>query len=593
MITRSLAFLCASLLLWCLGTVTSAVADPGSMRVATYAGSGQLGMSDGDATRASFLQPAGLAEGRDGTVYVSDETGQRIRAISGGRVSTVAGSGAGGTLGLAVPGGYRDGAALEARFNHPIGMAAGQDGALYIADSSNAAVRKLQDGVVSTVAGKPDSTAAVDGDASIARFVRPRALALDGAGRLWIADFGGGLRCWEHGTLTTIPLTPPATDLLSVSVQPDDGTVLVATRSLLYQYTPNTGKSVAVSTGSATGEGDTPFGTPSQVAGIGHGQAIFTDAPASNIRYVRFDSPPFVTAPYTRVIAGGAFERHADDAGFADGASSDARFSSLRGLLVVRDQAIVADSGNHRIRILNLPQFRVPETGKNSEYQYDQNHYEVALVGPSWVFFDSHDGDSMCSYVERQLDASGKLTKPARCHTVRIDAGLVPATEDYISANLAFRHVDSIVMSIVPGRAYQVSPGYPQVLSLEPFQKSIIALLELLKPSNARLAIFWQYYDTAISNREQLRGAETDPAQTEGSPDAIFSSAGQNDAKVLRSLDGFAVTQCDSFEAAVAYEKGDGPPLYLPDNPHYTDRGNAFYGKLLGDCLARQLVMTK
>jgi len=536
--------------------------------------------------------PAGLAEGRDGTVYVSDEGAQRIRAISSGKVTTVAGSGAAGALGFAVVGGYRDGTALEAQFDHPIGMAVGPDGALYIADSKNAAIRKLQNGVVSTVVGIPGSKAAVDGDASVARLIRPRGLAFDAAGTLWIADDGGGLRYWEHGTLATVALPPPATEALSVSVQPDDGTVLVAMRASLVQYVPKTGKSVAVATDPQVTEGQAPFGTPSQVVGIGRGQALFTDPVASNIRYIRFSAPPFVTAEYTRVIAGGDSERSPDNAGFADGASAEARFSSPSGLLVARDRAIVADSGNRRIRVLNLPQFRVPETGMNSEYQYDTNHFEVALVGPSWVYFDSHDGDSMCAYVERSLNASGKLTKPARCHTVRIDAAGVLSTEDYISANLAFRHVDLIVMSIVPNRTYEVDLAKPE-LSLQKFRESIVTLLDTIKPSKARLAIFWQYYDGVLSNREQLRDAETNPAQTALTPDEYYVITRPNDLKVFPMLAGLAVGQCDSFDAAVAYEKGTGPPLYLPENAHPTARGNAFYGKLLGDCLAAQLPAAK
>jgi hypothetical protein len=365
-VKRVVTFLCASLFLCSSGTVSPSIAD--SVRVATYAGSGLLGMSDGEAAQASFQLPAGLAEGRDGTVFVSDETAQRIRAISRDRVSTIAGSGAVGELGFTVAGGYRDGAALEAQFNHPLGMAVGQDGALYIADSRNRAIRKLRDGVVSTLVGKPGSTAAVDGDASVARLVWPHSIAFDASGGLWIADYGGGLRYWEHGALTTVALTPPSTDVISVSVQPDDGTVLVVTRSSLYQYSPKTSKSVAVPSGSALAQG-APFGTPSQVVGIGHGEAIFTDDVASNVRYVRFASGAFVASPYTRVIAGGDFERHSDNAGFADGLGSDARFASPRGLLVVRNRAFVADSGNRRIRLLSLPQFRAPAAGQTAGFR--------------------------------------------------------------------------------------------------------------------------------------------------------------------------------------------------------------------------------
>jgi len=584
-----LAPLCAFALGSFCCALASPAAGPDSVRVSTYAGTGVTGISDGSAAGASFLLPYGLAAGRDGTIYVSDETAQRIRAIAGGTVTTVAGSGAVGPLGFAVAGGYRNGPALAAQFDTPLGMAVGPDGALYIADSKNDVIRKLQNGVVSTFAGQPGATVAVDGNASVARFVRPRGLAFDAAGRLWIADFGGGLRCLDHGMLTTVPLTPPTKEVTAVAVQPDDGTVLVASRYSLYNYTPATGVSIAVNSGPASpalAEGNVPFGTPSQMAGIGHGQALFTDVVASNLRYVRFATPPFITGGYTRAIAGGNYERNADNAGFADGTGADARFSSPTGLLVVGNRAFVSDTGNRRIRIVSLPQFRIPESGKNSEYQYDANHYEVALVGPSWTYFDSHDGDSMCAYVEQQLDASGKLTKPARCHTVRIDAGGLAAMEDYVEANLAFRHLDLIVLSSIP--SVGSSGG-----SLAPFRASIAALLDAIKPSHARLTIFWQYYDELISNREQLRDAEVNPAPFEVSPDDLYVRDRPEELRVMGSLDGLAVTQCDSFDAAVAYEKGPGPSLFLPDNDHFTARGNAFYGTLLGECLVKRLLTPK
>jgi RHS repeat-associated protein len=128
------------------------VADSGSHKirkiaangaVSTLAGSGTPGYANGTGTAARFSLPTGLALDRDGNVYVSDTLNQRIRKITpAGVVTTLAGSGVAG---------FADSAALQARFSFPIGIAAGDDGSLYIADSLNRAVRKIAGGAVSTV----------------------------------------------------------------------------------------------------------------------------------------------------------------------------------------------------------------------------------------------------------------------------------------------------------------------------------------------------------------------------------------------------------------------------------------------------------
>jgi hypothetical protein len=71
---------------------------------APVAGSGVLGLADGALARAQFLVPTGLARGGEGTLYVSDEPAQRIRAIRNGAVRTLAGSGSLGPLGMSVAG---------------------------------------------------------------------------------------------------------------------------------------------------------------------------------------------------------------------------------------------------------------------------------------------------------------------------------------------------------------------------------------------------------------------------------------------------------------------------------------------------------
>jgi sugar lactone lactonase YvrE/uncharacterized protein YegL len=113
--------------------------------VSTLAGSGTSGYKDGPGAQALFWNPRGLAVDGQGHVYVSDSGNNRIRKITaGGVVSTVAGSGRVGRS---------NGVAAQASFSNPSGLALSARGELFIADTGNHMIRKLSGGVVSTVAG--------------------------------------------------------------------------------------------------------------------------------------------------------------------------------------------------------------------------------------------------------------------------------------------------------------------------------------------------------------------------------------------------------------------------------------------------------
>ncbi|HEX5733486.1 MAG TPA: SMP-30/gluconolactonase/LRE family protein [Blastocatellia bacterium] len=110
--------------------------DLQTRRVETYAGSGLLGSADGPPGEATFSQPIGLALDSDGTLYVSDFAGNRIRRIdSEGNVSTVAGD---------QKTKFRDGPGITATFNLPRGITLDrQRGILYVADTENQRVRAI------------------------------------------------------------------------------------------------------------------------------------------------------------------------------------------------------------------------------------------------------------------------------------------------------------------------------------------------------------------------------------------------------------------------------------------------------------------
>jgi trimeric autotransporter adhesin len=153
--------------------------------ITTVAGVGTMGFTGdgGSALAAQFGDPAGVAVDAAGTIYIADHSNQRIRRVSGGVISTLAGN---GNPAYGGDGGAAAGAALY----QPLGVYPGPGGAVYVADTSNFRVRVISaGGVITTVAGT--GTAGFSGDGAVAtnaQLFGPVGAAVDGAGNLYIAD---------------------------------------------------------------------------------------------------------------------------------------------------------------------------------------------------------------------------------------------------------------------------------------------------------------------------------------------------------------------------------------------------------------------
>lgn len=153
--------------------------------ITTIAGTGTPGFSGdgGPAERAELNAPQGLAVARDGTVYIADTGNERIRRIQDGVISTVAGTGSEGYGGDGTAG-------TKAQFDVPLGLALDSHDNLYIADSGNDRVRKLDvGGRITTVVGNGTRGFAGDGgSAALAELAAPVALAIDASNNLYVAD---------------------------------------------------------------------------------------------------------------------------------------------------------------------------------------------------------------------------------------------------------------------------------------------------------------------------------------------------------------------------------------------------------------------
>ncbi|EGX58200.1 hypothetical protein SZN_18986 [Streptomyces zinciresistens K42] len=157
-------------------------------KISTVAGTGAGGFrgDGGPATAAQLNLPLGVTVDGAGVLHVADYYNHRIRRITAdGVISTVAGTGAAGFRGDGGP-------AATAQLNGPHGVALNAAGDLCIADLQNHRVRKVTaDGVISTVAGTGAAGFGGDGGpAAAARLNSPVGVALDSAGTLYICDYG-------------------------------------------------------------------------------------------------------------------------------------------------------------------------------------------------------------------------------------------------------------------------------------------------------------------------------------------------------------------------------------------------------------------
>ena len=273
------------------------------------------GLWPGTGTVARFSYPAGLAMDIAGNTYVADSSNHVIRVITtNGMVTTLAGSGPGS------PGTWDGTNLLSARFRCPSAVAVDTDRhgwiSVYVSDTGNHRIRGIslpppssltETSQVVTVAGSVDGFQ--DGDGSVAHFTSPRGIAVQAANEwgetVYVADTGNNRirKIDRYGKVTTLAGTNTA--------------------------------------GWSDGVGSlAQFNAPQGVAVDGAGNVFVADTGNHCIRKVT-PSGVVTTLAGTNV------------AGWSDGVGAGARFKSPTGVAIDRvGSLVVADSGNHRIRLV-------------------------------------------------------------------------------------------------------------------------------------------------------------------------------------------------------------------------------------------------
>jgi trimeric autotransporter adhesin len=190
----------------------------GGNALVTLAGNGTPGFN-GEVVlprNALLNRPIGVAADALGNWYVADTANSRVRKVQpGGNLFTIAGNGNASYFGDGGP-------AIQGSVNQPEGVAVDSAGNVYIADTLDHAVRKVTpDGEITTLAGNGNPGYSGDGGpASQARLNQPRGLAVDADGNVYVADTGNNQvrRIDALGTITTVDTGGALSDPRGVAV---------------------------------------------------------------------------------------------------------------------------------------------------------------------------------------------------------------------------------------------------------------------------------------------------------------------------------------------------------------------------------------
>lgn len=330
--------------------------------IITIAGSHIRGYSGdgGQATAASLNQPGGVTYDHIGNMYISDDVNNVIRKVSpAGIITTMAGNDTAGYSG-------DNGPATNAKLNHPAKIGIDAANNLYIADSWNHRIRKVDTaGIITTVAGTGFPVCSGDGGmATAANLADPEAVIFDNTGNMYIADAGNKV---VRKVATTGIITTYAGHCGSTSVSGDGGLATLAGLGSVQALAFDSAQNLYIADGNARirivsaagiigtfagsgGVGSSGDGGPATAAGFDGLSAIAVDASGnvytaeSNSSVVRKINPTGIINRIAGIHDAFAF---AGDGG----AALLAKLNSPAELAIdPNGDLVICDQGNNRIR---------------------------------------------------------------------------------------------------------------------------------------------------------------------------------------------------------------------------------------------------
>jgi sugar lactone lactonase YvrE len=422
--------------------------------VATIAGNGNAGTQDGPALAATFDVPDAVAAGPDGAIYVADVGAQNVRRLKDGRVATLAGRTDYGIGPDVRAGGYLDGPAASARFDRPVGIAVAGAGAVYVADAANHCIRKIDHGLVSTLAGSTTAGSS-DGNGSAASFTNLKGLAVDASGNLYAADYGVGIRrISPQGQVTTLDLPSFRKTVTAIAAQGTGRQLVLAYADAisLHEIVGGRDDPVRFDDAREPENSQLQIGSADALAILNHNTLVVTDVATHAVRLVRLPAPPYITDHMTRALAGGVREGSDVAGGFADGPSERALVDVPLGIALLPDGSlVVADAGNRRIRRIVGVDARESVLPDGSNFDVPPNTYRIVLVGNSYLFYNVLWPESIPGRLEAGLlrDAV-KAAIPRRPYVsaFRVDGMSASAEQSLIETYLANGQTDLVVLFV-------------------------------------------------------------------------------------------------------------------------------------------------
>ena len=360
-------------LVLCLSLLGFSVARGQQYTIQTLAGNGTAGSvgDNGDPAAAQLNSPNAVALDSKGDLYIADTANQRIRKISGNKISTFAGT---GTIGPSVD----KAAATAATFSSPSGLAFSPAGDLYIADTGNSVIRMISSGgTITTVAGVGGQAGfgGDDGVATSANLNGPTAVAVDSKGNFYIADNGNSRirKVDTSGIITTFVGASGGSSGTNNKVAAPNGLWFDAIGALyiadsgnqrVARFVPPSDFSNFAGTNAAGFSGDggqavrAQLNKPTSIATDAAGNFYVADTNNSRIRKI-------TTGGIITTIAGKGGGAYSGDGGNA----TSAALNFPRGIAVSSNGTIyIADTGNHAIRVLTPTFAAISGVGNAASY---------------------------------------------------------------------------------------------------------------------------------------------------------------------------------------------------------------------------------